>query len=119
MTDEGNIRTDSAQCPHSDLDIHFHMTSMVDSNVGSLHVWASCKVCGKRLDLGRGLSMGASSRGATRDSEPDKRGILIPVIAEGEEPSKEWGFFLSGPRLIEGDDAGESAHIIPPKGSIQ
>lgn len=107
MSDETRttIRTDSAQCPHSDLDINFHMTSMVDSNVGSLHVWVRCKVCDRRLNLGRGLPMGASSRGPSRDSEPDKRGILIPVIADGDDASKEWGFFLSGPRVIGGDDA--------------
>lgn len=46
--------------------------------------------------------MGASSRGPSRDSEPDKRGILIPMIADGDEATKEWGFFLSGPTLIEG-----------------
>lgn len=90
-----NTRTDSAQCPHSDYHVEAHLTTMVDSNVGSLHIWARCKVCDKRLDLGRGLPMGASSRQPTRDSEPDKRGILIPVIAEGEEPTKEWGATLS------------------------
>lgn len=77
---------------------------MVDSNVGSMHVWATCKICNKRMNFGRGLSMGASSRGPTRDSEPEKLGILIPMIAEGDEPSKEWGFFLSGPKLVVGDD---------------
>ena len=96
------VRTDSAQCPHSDLDINFHLTSMVDSNVGSLHVWASCKICGRQMNFGRGLPMGASSRGPSRDSEPDKRGILIPMIADGDEPTKEWGFFLSGPHVVEG-----------------
>lgn len=97
-----SLRTDSGQCPHSDLDINFHMTSMIDSNVGSLHVWVRCKVCDKRLNLGRGLARGASSQGPSRDSEPEKLGILIPVIAEGDDPSKEWGFFLSGPHLVEG-----------------
>lgn len=47
--------------------------------------------------------MGASSNGPTRDSEPDKRGILIPMIADGDEPTKEWGFFLSGPHLVTDD----------------
>lgn len=74
---------------------------MTDNNVGSLHVWATCKGCDKLINLGRGLPMGASSRGPSRDSEPDKLGILIPTLAEGEEPTKEWGFFLSGPKLIE------------------
>jgi hypothetical protein len=100
---ERAVRTDSAQCPHSDMDIHFHMMVMVDSNVGSLHVWASCKVCGKKLALNRGLPRGASSLGPTRDSE-ETLGLLIPVIAEGEEPTKEWGFFLSGPHLVESAD---------------
>lgn len=95
------VRTDSAQCPHSDLAFNFHMTSMVDSNVGSLHLWVTCKICEKRMNLGRGLSMGASSRGPSRDSEPDKLGILIPLIAEGDEATKEWGFFLSGPKRVE------------------
>ena len=48
--------------------------------------------------------MGASSRGPSRDSEPEKLGILIPMIADGDEPTKEWGFFLTGPRLIIGSD---------------
>lgn len=91
----------SSQCPHSDLDINFHLTSMVDSNVGSLHLWASCKICGKRMNFGRGLARGASSRGPTRDSE-ETVGILIPMIAEGDEPTKEWGFFLSGPVAVGG-----------------
>lgn len=99
-----NIRTDSGQCPHSDLDINFHLTSMVDSNVGSLHLWARCKICDKRMNFGRGLSMGASSRGPSRDSEPEKLGVLIPMIAEGDEPTKEWGFFLSGPHLVKGEN---------------
>ncbi len=64
MTDKP-VRTDTAQCPHSDLDINVHLTSMVDSNVGSLHLWAVCKICLKRMNLGRGLPMGASSRGPT------------------------------------------------------
>lgn len=104
-----DVRTDSAQCPHSDLDINFHLTTMVDSNVGSMHLSATCKICGKRMNFGRGLSMGASSRGPSRDSEPDKLGILIPMIAEGDEPSKEWGFFLSGPKLVRDDDDGPDA----------
>jgi hypothetical protein len=93
------VRTDSGQCPHSDLAMNFHLTTMVDSNVGSLHLWATCKICDKRMNFGRGLSMGASSRGPSRDSE-DKLGILIPMIAEGDEPTKEWGFFLSGPHRV-------------------
>lgn len=99
-----DVCTDSGQCPHSDLNINFHLTTMVDSNVGSMHIWATCKICEKRMNFGRGLSMGASSRGPSRDSEPDKLGILIPMIAEGDEPSKEWGFFLSGPKLVGPDD---------------
>lgn len=95
-----SVRTDSAQCPHSDLDINVHITTMVDSNVGSLHIWAKCKICDRQINLGRGLPMGASSRGPSRDSEPEKHGILIPMIAEGDEPTKEWGFFLSGPTLV-------------------
>lgn len=59
------LRTDSAQCPHSDLDINFHLTTMVDSNVGLLHLWARCKICDQRMNFGRGLSMGASSLGNT------------------------------------------------------
>lgn len=90
----------SAQCPHSDLDINFHLTVMEDSNVASFHVWATCKLCTKRMNFQRGLAMGASSRFPTRDSEPEKLGILIPMIAEGEEPSKEWGFALSGPHRV-------------------
>jgi hypothetical protein len=73
---------------------------MVDSNVSSLHLWAICKICLKRMNFQRGLSMGASSRGPSRDSEPDKLGILIPMIAEGDEPTKEWGFFLEA-RVVE------------------
>ena len=97
------VRTDSAQCPHSDLEINCHVTTMVDSNVGSFHLWAKCKICDKRMNFGRGLPMGASSRGPSRDSEPEKLGILIPMIAEGDEPSKEYGFFLSGPHLVTGE----------------
>ena len=99
------VRTDSAQCPHSDLDIGVHFTSMVDSNVGSLHIWAKCKICDKRMALNRGLPSGASIRGPTRDSEPDTLGILIPAIAEGDEPTKEWGFFFSGPKLVAGGES--------------
>src|ERR1700683_306414 len=104
MATEKAVRTDSGQCPHSDLDISFHLTTMVDSNVGSLHLWARCKICDRAMNFGRGLSMGASSRGPSRDSEPEKLGILIPMIADGDEPTKEWGFFLTGPRLIIGSD---------------
>lgn len=39
--------------------------------------------------------MGANSKRPTQDSESDKLGILIPVIAENEEPSKNWGFTIS------------------------
>jgi hypothetical protein len=91
MHDSANVRTDSGQCPHSDIDINFHLTTMVDSNVGSMHIWATCKICEKKMNFGRGLAMGASSRFPTRDSEPDKCGILIPMIAEGDEASREWG----------------------------
>ena len=90
----------SAQCPHADLDVNIHVTSMTDSNVGSFHLWATCKLCSKKINFGRGLAMGASSRFPTRDSEPEKLGILIPMIAEDEEPTKEWGFSLSGPHLV-------------------
>ena len=97
-----SVRTDSAQCPHSDLDVGIHVTTMVDSNVGSFHLWATCKICSRRMNFGRGLAMGASSRFPTRDSEPEKLGILIPMIAEGDDATKEWGFALSGPKLVVG-----------------
>lgn len=101
-----NIQTDSGQCPHSDLDINFHLTSMVDSNVGSLHLWATCKICDKPMNFGRGLAMGVSSRGPSRCSEPGRvGGILIPMIADGDEPNKEWGFLISGPHIVSGGEA--------------
>jgi len=96
-----SIRTDSGQCPHSDLDINFHLTTMVDSNVGSLALWAKCKICDQVMNFGRGLPRGASSRIPTRDSDPDHLGgILIPMIADGDDATKEWGVTLSGPHLI-------------------
>lgn len=82
----------SAQCPHSLLDFDTHVTFMEDSNVRHVRVSAVCKGCGARMNLGRGLSMGASSRGPSRDTET--LGILFPMIPEGEEPTKEYGFFL-------------------------
>jgi len=85
----------SSKCPHMDLHCDFHLTSMRDSNVHSLQLTARCNLCGKRLKLSRGLAMGASSRGPSIAADTDFLGILIPVIAEGEEPDKEWGFFLS------------------------
>lgn len=100
------IRTDSAQCPHSDLALNFHLTSMVDSNIGSLSLWATCKICSRAMNFARGLPMGASSRVPTRDCEPDRPGgVLIPMIADGDDPTKEWGVTLSGPRLVTSDDA--------------
>lgn len=82
----------STQCPHSDIDYHMHYTSMSDSNVGSLQITAACKICGKRLKLSRGLHMGAHSNVPTIAPDTDGLGILLPVIAEGEEATKEWGF---------------------------
>ena len=95
------VRTDSGQCPHSDLDIKFHLTTMVDSNVGSLALSARCKICDRPMHFARGLPMGASSRVPTRDCDEDRPGgILIPMIALGDEPTKEWGVTLSGPHLV-------------------
>ena len=81
----------SAQCPHSDIDWHTHLTVMGDSNVASVQITAKCKICGKPMDLARGCILGASSRHPTKASGTEG-GILFPMIAIGEEPSKEWGF---------------------------
>lgn len=85
----------SVQCPHTDLDFDIRVTKMIDSNVGSLRLRASCKTCGARIRLNRGVPMGASSRFPTADAEMHYGGILIPMLADGEEPSKEWGVALS------------------------
>jgi hypothetical protein len=101
-----NVRTDTAQCPHSDLDIKFHLTTMVDSNVGSFALSARCKICDRPMNFARGLPMGATSRGPTRDSSPECRGgVLIPMIADGDDPTKEWGVTLSGPHIITNGEA--------------
>lgn len=84
----------STQCPHSNLAWHFHVNGFVDSNVASATVAAKCNICGKRMKLDRGLPMGASSRGPTQAGD-DSLGIMFPMIAEGEEPSKEWGFVVT------------------------
>ncbi len=85
----------STQCPHSDLQFDVHHTGMVDSNVGSVTVKATCNICGARMRLSRGLPMGASSLGPTIEPDTDGLGIMFPVIAEGEEPNKEWGFVMT------------------------
>ena len=84
----------STRCPHSDIDWHHHITLFHDSNVSSVVVTAKCNICGKRMKLDRGLPMGATSCGPTRAGD-DTLGIMFPMIAEGEEPSKEWGVTLS------------------------
>lgn len=92
----------SATCPHSDLHFEHRVNLMVDSNVHSLDLRVRCNICGARMHLSRGLPMGATSHGPTRsiDDTGDTLGILIPFIAEGEEPTKEWGVTLSGPHLV-------------------
>jgi hypothetical protein len=82
----------STQCPHSDLDFDIHVTGMVDSNVSHLRLRARCKICNKRMRLSRGLNMGCSSKFPTRDSEEGGLGVMLPMLAEDEEPSKEYGF---------------------------
>lgn len=84
----------STQCPHSDIAFHQHVTGFVDSNVSSVVVTAKCNICGKRMKLDRGLPMGATSRGPTQAGD-DSLGIMFPMIAEDEEPSKEWGVTLT------------------------
>lgn len=39
--------------------------------------------------------MGASSQGPTIEGDTDGLGVLLPVIAENEEPDKEWGFVIT------------------------
>lgn len=69
---------------------------MSDSNIASIRLKAVCKICGKKMVLHRGCPMGASSRFPTKSSEDDdNQGILIPMIAEDEEPTKEWGFAVT------------------------
>ncbi len=89
----------STQCPHSDVAFDLNYNHMADSNVHSLEVKAKCNICGVKMNLGRGLAMGASSLFSTRAFDGNL-GILIPVLAEGETPSKEWGFALSGPYVV-------------------
>lgn len=68
---------------------------MTDSNIDSISIRAKCNICGVRMRLSRGLAMGASSQGPTMEADTDGLGILVPVIAEDEEPDKEWGFILT------------------------
>lgn len=93
----------STQCPHSDIDWHQHVTGFHDSNVASVVITAKCNICGKRMKLDRGLPMGASSYGPTQAGD-DTLGIMFPMIAEGEEPSKEWGFSVR--RVLVGGNDG-------------
>jgi hypothetical protein len=90
------MKNSNRQCPHSDLDINFHLTGFDDSNVSSMSLSAKCKICEKVMDFTRGLPYGASSKGPSRNAdEKCPGGILIPMIAQGEEPNKEWGFFMT------------------------
>jgi hypothetical protein len=84
----------STQCPHSNVAWHHHINGFSDSNVASVVLTAKCNICGKRMKLDRGLPMGASSQGPTQAGD-DTLGIMFPMIAEGEEPSKEWGFVVT------------------------
>lgn len=85
----------SARCRHSDLHFDIHHTGMSDSNVGSVRLAAKCNICGARMRLSRGLPMGASSQHPTIDPDTGGLGIMFPVIAEGEDPDKEWGFSVT------------------------
>lgn len=84
----------SSQCPHSDINFDINHVHMTDSNIASVQITAQCKICGVAMRLDRGLPWGANSRHPTHASDTEG-GILIPMIANGEEPTKEYGFTIT------------------------
>ncbi|MGI9487329.1 MAG: hypothetical protein ACR2RF_15920 [Geminicoccaceae bacterium] len=83
--------TSGIQCQHSDVHFDINQNHFGDTNVSSLDLTATCKICGVRFKF-LGLPVGVSMAKPT--VSVDGYEVKLPMVASNEKPDSKLGAFL-------------------------